>query len=285
MALKPTWGVLDLRGHIPPMPDRFIETDLGVVGPMARNGEDLKLLWSVLSRSTPLARRSIKGARIAVWDEEKSWPLAAEVRAHVALAAEALSRAGADVERTKPDIDGEALMDSYMGILTAILGLGLPEELIAAFEARRVEDRKLAAAGKPDAAFRLRATATYRDVLIHMARRQMLKDKLAQFFQEYDAILMPITTIVAFKHQHEPGFQDRMIDVDGKSVPYGTMLNWISPATALHAPSIAVQAGRTRYGVPVGVQVVGPWQGENRLFDFAAAIEDGLGGFTPPPLG
>ncbi len=75
-----------------------------------------------------------------------------------------------------------------------------------------------------------------------------------------------------------------MIDVDGKSVPYGAMLDWISPATALHAPAIAVQAGRTPYGVPVGVQVVGPWHGEDRLFDFAAAIEDGLGGFAPPPI-
>jgi amidase len=284
MALKPTWGVLDLRGHIPPTPDRFVETDLGVVGPMARNGEDLKLLWSVLSSSAPKPRRNIRGALVAVWDEEASWPLASEVRAHVTKAADALSRAGANVVRAKPEIDGERLMDSYMALLTAILGLGLPEEMIAAWEASRVEDRKLAAQGRGDAAYRLRATATYRDVLIEMTKRQAMKDKLAGFFARYDAILMPITTIVAFKHQQEPGFQERVIDVDGKSVPYGAMLDWISPATALHAPAIAVQAGRTPYGVPVGVQVVGPWHGEDRLFDFAAAIEDGLGGFAPPPI-
>jgi len=32
------------------------------------------------------------------------------------------------------------------------------------------------------------------------------------------------------------------------------------------------------------VQIVGAWHTEDRLFDIGAAIEDALGGFTPPPL-
>ena len=46
----------------------------------------------------------------------------------------------------------------------------------------------------------------------------------------------------------------------------------------------AVQAGRTANGMPVGVQLVGRPNGEDRLFDIAAAIERELGGFEPPPL-
>ena len=70
------------------------------------------------------------------------------------------------------------------------------------------------------------------------------------------------------------------------SLPYHNplMLNWISVATALHAPAIAVQAGQTASGLPVGVQFIGPWNGDDRLFDFAAAVEDGLGGFKPPKI-
>jgi amidase len=52
----------------------------------------------------------------------------------------------------------------------------------------------------------------------------------------------------------------------------------------LHLPALAVQAGRTKSGMPVGVQIVGPLNGEARLFDFAHAVEEGTGGFRPPPL-
>ena len=31
-------------------------------------------------------------------------------------------------------------------------------------------------------------------------------------------------------------------------------------------------------------RIVGWWHGEDRLFDFAAAVEDGLGGFRRPSL-
>jgi amidase len=90
--------------------------------------------------------------------------------------------------------------------------------------------------------------------------------------------------VTAFPHQQEAGFNERILDVDGKPTPYPAILNWISPATALHAPALAVQAGQTAKGLPVGVQIVGPWHGEDRLFDFAFAVEEGCGGFRKPPI-
>jgi Asp-tRNA(Asn)/Glu-tRNA(Gln) amidotransferase A subunit family amidase len=32
----------------------------------------------------------------------------------------------------------------------------------------------------------------------------------------------------------------------------------------------------------VGVQILGPWNAEDRLFDFAAVIEEASGGFRRP---
>jgi amidase len=94
---------------------------------------------------------------------------------------------------------------------------------------------------------------------------------------------MPISMVSAFPHQQVPTFNDRILDVDGQKVPYPKIIEWISLATALHAPALAVPAGRTAGGVPIGMQIVGPWNGEDRLFDYAAAVEEGLGGFRPPP--
>jgi Asp-tRNA(Asn)/Glu-tRNA(Gln) amidotransferase A subunit family amidase len=184
-----------------------------------------------------------------VWDEEPGWPLAAEVKAGVHRAADAAARAGAHVEHAKPKIDGGALMQAYMTLLSFVL---------------------FAQAGDIDGAEK---------------QRSEMKQRLAEFFADsWDAILMPISIVPPFKHQQEPAFQERILDVDGTPTPYGLMLNWIAPATALHAPAIAVQAGHTVSGLPVGVQFVGPWNGEDRLFDFAAAVEDGLGGFKPPKI-
>jgi amidase len=286
-ALKPTWGVLDLRGHVPPAPGSFFETDLGVVGPMARTVEDLKLLWSVLARRSRSARRDVNGARIAAWDEEPGFPLASEVGAAVRRAADALSRAGAKVETAKPGINGNVLMENYTALLVAILSVDLPEDMFRTFEAMRRSDLKEVAENGDKAAaanYRLRATASYRDVMRAAVRRMEMKDRLREFFADWDAILMPIAPVTAFNHLHEPGFNERTLEVDGKTVPYSSMLDWIAPATALHAPSLAVPAGQTASGLPVGVQIVGPWHGEDRLFDFGSVVEDALGGFTPPPL-
>ncbi len=286
-ALKPTWAVLDLRGHVPPAPDGFFETDLGVVGPMARTVEDLKLLWSVLARHAKLARRDVRGARIAVWDDEPGFPLAKEVATAVGRAADALSHAGARVAKAKPRIDGNVLMENYTALLVAVISVDLPEDMFRTFEAMRQSDLKeVAERGDKAAAanYRLRATASYRDVMRAAVRRTEMKDRLKEFFADWDAILMPISPIPAFKHLHEPGFNERTLEVDGRTIPYSSMLDWIAPATALHAPSLAVPAGQTASGLPVGVQIVGPWQGEDRLFDLGAVVEDALGGFTPPPL-
>ncbi|MEI9990360.1 MAG: amidase family protein [Rhizomicrobium sp.] len=286
-ALKPTWRALDGRGHVPPSPGAYYECDIGVYGPMARNADDLKLLWSVLHGTPEQPRRDVKGALVAVWDEEASWPLARDVRDGVARAAAALEKAGAQVERAKPDIDGQALMETYLALLVPIVASEYPDALLKSFEAMREADLTLIAAGGAGAEIalsRLLAVPTYREHVAALVRRQALKDKLADFFERYDAIVMPIGMVPPFAHQQEPGFNERVLDVDGVAVPYRAMLNWISPASALHAPALAVPAGQTARGLPVGVQIVGPWHGEDRLFDFAAAIEDELGGFTPPPL-
>jgi amidase len=255
---------------------------------MARNSEDLKLLWSVLHGSAVIPRRGVRGARVAIWDEEPGFPLAREVRESVERAGKALEAAGAVVEHAKPAIDGSDLMDMYTALLVAVISVDLPDAMFEGFEALRERDKKsFATEGEraSAAAYRLRATASYRDVMRAAVRRQAMKDRLAEFFDSgWEAVLMPVSPVTAFRHQQEPAFNERTLEVDGATVPYPTMLNWIAPATALHAPALAVPAGRAPSGLPVGVQLMGRWRSEDRLFDFAQIVEEATGGFQPPPL-
>jgi amidase len=287
VSLKPTWGALPMRGHVPPPPGIDAEVDLGVGGPMARSVGDLKLLWSVLSKTKEAAPRPVKGARVAIWDEDPLLPLAQDVKDAVARAGDALSKAGAHVERIKAPVDFDTLMTTYMWLLASIIGAGLPEPVLKEMEKTREADLAAVEAGahpwSPEL-YRLGSTARVDEVKRAQAARQSLKGRMEVFFKGHDAIVMPIAPVTAFKHDHSEPFNARTIAESGLTIPYVTMLGWISLATALHLPALAVQAGRTKSGMPVGVQIVGPLNGEARLFDFAHAVEEGTGGFRPPPL-
>ena len=46
---KPSWGVVPQRGHLPPPPGALADTDLDVVGPMARDVDDLEMALDILA--------------------------------------------------------------------------------------------------------------------------------------------------------------------------------------------------------------------------------------------
>jgi len=287
VSLKPTWGALSQRGHVPPPPGVAVETDLNVVGPMARNVGDLKLLWDVLKKRTPTEPRPTKRGRIALWDEQKGWPLANAVKARLTAAGEGFGRAGFTVERANPRLDIEEMMNTYQDLLTNAIAVSFPQSLRDTMAQSREADLAAVRDGRDstgEARYRLRVTASDAEIAAAHRRRQMHKDALDAFFAEgWDAILLPISPVPPFPHDQSLPLAARKLAIDGKTMNYLDMLFWIALATALHAPALALQAGQTAEGLPVGVQLVGPWNSEDRLFDFAAAVEEGLGGFRPPP--
>ena len=287
VSLKPTWGALPQRGHVPPPPGVSAETDLNVVGPMARNVGDLKLLWDVLRKRAPSEPRVAKRGRIALWDEQKGWPLATAVKARLTSAGDAFSRAGFTIERASPRLDIDEMMNTYQDLLTNAIAVGFPQSLRDSMAKSREADLIAVREGRDatgEARYRLRVTASDAEIAAAHRTRQAHKDSLDAFFAEgWDAILLPISPVPPFPHDQSLPLAARKLAIDGKSINYLDMLFWISLATSLHAPALALQAGQTPEGLPVGVQLVGPWNGEDRLFDFAAAVEEGLGGFRPPP--
>lgn len=59
---------------------------------------------------------------------------------------------------------------------------------------------------------------------------------------------------------------------------------WPQLATLAYLPATVVPVGRTAEGLPVGAQLLGPYRGDRTPIAFAAAIEQVIGGFEPPPL-
>jgi amidase len=285
---KPTWGLVDQHGHVPPSPGSWSERDLNVIGPMARSARDLRLLLSVIEDG-PLAAKAppaeLKEARIALWLDEPSFPLDAEVRAAIESFAAELSAAGAQVTPIASPVHMPSLMGAYQVLLGGVLGEDMPPATIRNLERMRGWARwQMGRGASPtsNAAMTLAYTATHREWMAADAVRARLRHEVAGVFSRFDAILAPITPVTAFPHDHRPFGRRRLVSSDGKAMPYTSMLNWISLATALHLPATAMPAGPAASGLPVGVQLIGPLKGDARTLALAQAIEENVRGFIAP---
>jgi amidase len=285
---KPTWGLVNQRGQVPPSPGSWSERDLNVVGPMARSARDLRLLLSVFVGG-PLAAKAppadLKTARIALWFDEPSFPLDSEVRATIEAFAAELSATGAEVTPIASPVHMPTLMNAYQVLLGGIIGEDMPDATIRTMERMRGIARwqiGRGAGATSNAAMTLAYTATHREWLAADAVRARLRHEMSGVFGRFDAILAPITPVTAFPHDHRPFARRRLTLSDGESAPYAAMLNWISLATALHLPATAIPVGAAASGLPVGAQLIGPLNGDGKMLALAQAIEENIRGFEAP---
>jgi amidase len=286
-ALKTTFGQLSDRGQVPPGPGTYIQSDLGVVGPMARSVADVQLLYRVLRGSRDRSRGSSGDTyRVALWLDEPEFTLAGPVREVLESAAGALARHGVVVEVAKPPLDLARMVEVYLGLLFSINIAGVPDKVFDRLVARREEAAEAVAGGadrySPEA-FTLYATPTFREVQRLRVAREEIKNAVRDWFGQWDAIFTANAPVPAFPHDHGPSMAARTLDVDGRSVPYFRLLDWISLATLVHLPALSAPVGQTAAGLPVGVQLIGRWNEEDRLLGLAEILEAATGGFRPPP--
>jgi amidase len=293
-AHKPTHGLIPPRGHVPPgAPALPVDVDLGVVGPMARNAGDLALALDILAGpDEPLATAyrlelskprhdKLADYRVLVIDTHPLLPTSNVVRGALGRLADDLAKAGATVARSSPLVPDLALAGrTYQTLLTSFLGADMP---IDAYERLRQ-----AAAGIPKEANTLDAAGgrgwvlSHRDWIRADRTRTFLAERWRALFREFDVVLCPIMPTPAFPHDHgEP--RTRRIDVDGTPHPYLEQTMWPGVATLTGLPATAVPVARSPEGLPIGMQVVGPYLEDRTPLAFAALVERAFGGFVPPP--
>ncbi|HKJ23232.1 MAG TPA: amidase [Myxococcota bacterium] len=288
---KPTWGIVSDRGHIPGPPGQLAETDLNVVGPMARSAEDLALGLSLLAGPRPTNERggwrlelpapratSPSGLRVAAWLDDPFSPVEAECRTLLEGAAAELERSGAKVDRAaRPEIDFARAYETYLQLLTPIIAAGFPRSVIDLMTAASAE---LSADDQSDVARQIRGSLlSHREWIGCDEARQRMAIAWRRFFDDFDLVLMPVHPTTALLHDHRPNFHERRMTVNGEERPYLDFLHWVSLPTLVGLPSTVAPVGRTAAGLPVGIQIVGA-RFEDRSTLEAASW---LGEFVPPP--
>jgi amidase len=295
-AHKPTLGLLPQRGHTPPgLPALPTESDLAVIGPMARTAADLALLLDVLAGpdelSTGIAYRlelpaarhaELADYRVLVIDADPLVPAASSVRTAIGRFADRLTAAGAKVERESPLLPDQAdAARVYTHLLMSTLGARYPTEV---FENARAEAARLDPDDRSLRAERIRGTAlSHRDWIAADAQRAVQRQRWRELFTEFDVVVYPIMPTPAFPHDHSP-MGSRRIDIDGTEHDYLDQIALAGVATLPGLPATALPVGTSEEGLPIGVQAIGPMFGDRTTIRFAELAEREFGGFTPPPL-
>lgn len=290
---KPSWGTVSGRGHIPGPPGAVSPSDLGVLGPLARTPEDLALAFDLLTGPSPseatgwrlelpAARHErLADFRVALWLDQPGRPVSAEVADLIQQAADRIAQAGAHLDdRARPAIDPEDSHARYLRLLWSVMGAGFPLPVREALEKAHAN---LDPADRDWNAQMVRgAVGPHRAWLADNEARHHLRARWSEFFADVDVLLCPIMPTAAFPHDHAP-IEQRMLDVDGHPMPYLEQLFWAGLITLVYLPASVVPVGRTRAGLPVGMQVVAPYLEDHTALHFARCIEDVVGGFVAPP--
>ena len=293
-GLKPSWGVVPSRGHIPGPPGSLVETDVNCGGPLARSVEDLRTALGVVAGPVPedaVAWRlefsagpavcDVTAVRVATVFAEGSdlLPVARDVRASLDAFASRIADAGAQVDAVPLPVPLADGLRSWQDLVLPIIGAGLPAKDFAAFaelEAVSGDDPRLTAA---------RALASrYRSWARANGIRQRQRASWATFFQQYDVVLAPVMPTAAFPHDTTRPITNRLVDVDGIAVPHLLAMAWCGAIGSVLLPVVTLPTGSTPAGLPVGIQLIGPFLGDLRLLRIAALLQIAAGtAFTRPP--
>jgi amidase len=296
-AHKPTFGLVASRGHTPPpLPPLPFDRDLSVLGPMARSAADLSLLLEVIAGPDPLEagkayrlalppprHSELKDFRVLLLATDPVLPTSAEVRGQIEKLAANLGGKGVTVTRESPLLpDFAASSRLYMRMLLSFLAVSFAPEVYAGAQEAAA---KLAPDDKSLAAERLRGVAlSHRDWLMADGGRTRLRAQWRELFRHFDAVICPVMPTPAYPHDHSEDQEARRIDIDGKACVYPDQLAWPGIATLPGLPATAIPLGLSRDGLPIGVQIVGPWLEDRTPLKLAELIEREFGGFVPPPM-
>lgn len=173
-----------------------------------------------------------------------------------------------------PMVDG---LDTWQRMVLPIIGTGLPDEVYDAFSGLDAHaDEPIIRAGG-------QLTMRYRDWSKADAVRQQQRQAWQRWFTDRDVFLAPIMPTAAFPHDTETPTPERTLAFDDHVAVGLDLVAWAGAIGAMWLPAAVIPAGSAPDGLPVGIQVVGPYLHDRRLLHIAAAM-DRLGpGFRRPP--
>ncbi len=287
---KPTLDVVSLLGHAPGggLQNPGFSTLLAVAGPLARTAQDLETSMRILGgpdapdsiaynwRLPPPRHERLEAFRIGYILEDPVMRVSSEIKPALESAARTLEKAGAKLQVGWPsDFSFRDLFSTYSAMLGALMiSLAPPEEqekLRAEFAAL-MDDSQIRGAQMDFVSWQR-----------HNLRRLAFRALWQRYFRNVDAFLLPVLPVPAFPHDHSEQARRTLRTPEGPLPYMRALLSYMSLANLTGLPATVAPAGKTASGLPVGIQIVGPFLEDATPIRLASLLARENGGFTPPP--
>ena len=268
-------GMRPSSGRVPAWPTATPWSGLGTAGALARTVDDLALQLQVLAGpdaripislpepGSEFARVSAEppldptGLRVA-WSPTLGLPVDPAVRAALADVPDRLTALGCHVTEDAPDLRGARDVFQVLRAWHFEISTG-------AFYDRAPEQLKDTVRWNIELARSLRLT----DHARASAGHARLVERVRDFFERYDVLALPTSQVPPFDVE-----LDWPRTVAGESME--TYIDWMRTCCDISVtgcPAVSMPAAFTPDGLPVGLQFVGPPQGDVELLRFARVWE------------
>lgn len=250
---KTTWGVIPTEGHYMPGTDGA-RTVLSVLGPMARDADDLETALGIVA-DHPLApaRRHGSNWRFLILTSHPMARVQQSIVDALERVAAALRETGATVDTSSdllPDLERQHA--GYWKMLNIAMSRRAPRP-------------------EGEAAPELEPWLHLHD---EQARNQRQWRRL---FETYDAVIAPTVGMTAFPHDPTP-LATRRLSINGEDTQFFHQFAFPGLATFPMLPATSVPIGKDADGLPIGVQVIADLYADRTAIAAARDIHDAAGG-------
>jgi Asp-tRNA(Asn)/Glu-tRNA(Gln) amidotransferase A subunit family amidase len=214
----------------------------------------------------------LRHLRIGYFEDDGRTPVTAEIRKAVRTTAEALNRAGFQVEPFRPEgLEEARLLWKKFFVKTGgmLIGpmFGGREHDVSPTLKQFLEW----SASEP--------SLSGPDVVEAWIRRDTLRANFLAQMRKYPILLCPPAAIPAFRHG------ERSWTIDAKTVEYLDAWSYTEWFNLLGNPAAVVPVSQSPEGLPIGVQIVGrPWE-EEQVLSVASVLEKEIKPGERPPIG
>ena len=290
---RPSIGTAPLRGSVPGSMDCVHRppSRMSTPGPMARSPDDLRLAMEVIGGPDEYESNAYKWSipeprhkkldmyRIGYVIDEPLCPLNPDVQVVLGNTMNQLSKNVASAEEGwPPKVDSAEQFHLFKLLRYADKAAQLKDE--------NLEETKEIAKRKDIDDEGLMAWVWTNEQRHHIRFEELriaTRDLWQQVFNDIDVFLMPVDYTTAFPHDHRDPMTKRTIKTKWGTRQYMDQLFWMTFSSITGLPCTVAPIGFTNSGLPVGVQIMGPYLEDGTTIQFAKLICEIIGGYVEPP--